>query len=194
MDEINREYTETQNENGSEQEVEVPLKAAPLQDPVIQAVQERDEYRDRMQRAQAELVNFKRRTADEKVETVKREKTRVFSTLLPIIDDFELAMQQDAKLTADPTWAAGIELIYRKLESVLAIEGLSTLPASAGDTFDPLFHEGLTYQAHPEYDEGQIVAILWKGYLLDGKLLRATQVSVAHKSQSASESNPQDKE
>ena len=81
MDEINREYTETQNENGCDQEVEVPLSEEPLQDPVIQAVQERDEYRDRMQRAQAELVNFKRRTADEKVETVKREKTRVFSTL-----------------------------------------------------------------------------------------------------------------
>ena len=194
MDEINRESARTENEDGPDEESTSASSRDLLQPMSSQLEQQRDEYQDRMQRAQAELVNFKRRTADEKIETVKREKTRVFSMLLPVIDDLELAMSQEEKLAADPTWAVGIELIYRKLESLLSNEGLDTLSVSTGDAFDPMFHEGLAYQVHPQYEERQIVAVLRKGYTLDGKLLRATQVSVAHKPQPPSESNAQDEE
>ncbi len=193
MDELNQESSAGERKSDP---VEEPNKA-PFPDAseiLLVVEQERDDYKDRMQRAQAEFVNFKRRNADEKVEIVKKEKVRVVSTLLPVLDDFELAMNQPERLIADPTWAAGIELIYRKLESILSSQGVSALTISGGDTFDPLLHEGITYQTYPEYTEGQIVQVLRSGYTLDGKLLRAAQVSVAHTSNPEIESNIEDSE
>jgi molecular chaperone GrpE len=193
MDELNQ---ESSTEEHKSDPVEEPNKA-PFPDAseiLLVVEQERDDYKDRMQRAQAEFVNFKRRNADEKVEIVKKEKVRVVSTLLPVLDDFELAMNQPERLIADPTWAAGIELIYRKLESILSNQGVSALTISEGAIFDPLLHEGITYQTYPKYTEGQIVQVLRRGYTLDDKLLRAAQVSVAHTPNPEIESNIEDRE
>jgi len=194
MDELNQ-------ESDRKDHMETPLDESTdisfediLQSSLAQLEHERDDYRDRMQRAQAEFINFKRRTAGENIETTRKEKARVVSILLPVVDDLDLAMNQQEKLTTEHTWATGIELIYRKLESALANEGLTAISVSPGDIFDPLLHEGLAYQAHLEYEEGQIVNILRKGYFLDNKLLRATQVSVAHKPQQDTASTTEDNE
>ena len=193
MDELNQESSAVEHGNDP---IEEPDTTSSQNAPeVLLAVEtERDDYKDRMQRAQAELINFRRRTADDRVEIVRKEKARFVSTLLPVLDDRALAMNQPERLIANPTWIEGIELIYRKLESILSTEGVSALTVSAGDVFDPLLHEGMTYQTYPEYAEGQIVQILRKGYTLDGKLLRAAQVSVAHTPQSHTESNVEDRE
>jgi len=193
MDELNQESSAVEHENDP---IEEPDRTSSQNAPeVLLAVEtERDDYKDRMQRAQAELINFRRRTADDRVEIVRKEKARFVSTLLPVLDDLALAMNQPERLIANPTWIEGIELIYRKLESILSTEGVSALTVSAGDVFDPLLHEGMTYQTYPEYAEGQIVQILRKGYTLDGKLLRAAQVSVAHAPQPHTESNVEDRE
>lgn len=194
MDELNQESAKAQQEDNLTEESDV-ISYEDTSHPALEQLEhERDDYKDRMQRAQAELINFKRRTADERIQTTKKEKSRIISNLLGVIDDLELAMQQQGKLAGDPTWAAGIELVYRKLEAALINEELNTIEVSPGDIFDPLLHEGLAYQAHPEYEEGQIVDVLRKGYLLDGKLLRAAQVSVAHKPQQFTESNMEGKE
>ena len=114
MDELNQESSAIEHENDLIEEPDrTSSQSAPEALLVVET--ERDDYKDRMQRAQAELINFRRRTADERVEIVRKEKARFVSTLLPVLDDLALAMNQPERLIANPTWIEGIELIYRRM-------------------------------------------------------------------------------
>ena len=134
-----------------------------------------DEYKDGWQRSVADFQNYRRRMEAEKAETYQTAIGSVIKRYLPILDDLERAL---ASRPADLAWADGIELIYRKLQSILDAEGLKRIEAE-GQMFDPHFHEAILQELSENYTSGQIIAVVQNGYMLGDRVIRPAQVRVA---------------
>ncbi len=134
------------------------------------------------QRAAADMVNFRKRTEQERNDLLKYGNTALILKILPVLDDFERAL---ATLPADKkqelSWVDGFLLIHRKLQSVLEAEGLKPIVA-LGETFDPTHHEAVLQEpvTDPSQD-GKVTGELQKGYTLNDRVIRPTMVKVGHK-------------
>ena len=128
------------------------------------------------QRAQADFMNFKRRSEQEKEELVKFANANLLLELLPVLDDFERALQHVPAKLARLAWVDGINLIYRKLRATLEAQGLTQIEA-LGKPFDPSVHEAVRQD---KGEEGIVIEEIRKGYQLHGKVLRPTMVVVGN--------------
>ena len=142
---------------------------------------ERDEYLDRLQRKQAEFENYKKRTEAERQQQSKRATIQLIAEILPILDDFERALETttDTSDTEQPdAYRTGIEQIYRKLTELLKKRGVTPIE-TLGKTFDPNFHEAVVHEESDDHKDGEIIEEYRRGYMLGSELLRASMVRVA---------------
>ena len=135
-----------------------------------------DNYLANWQRAQADFINFKRRTEQEKEEIRRSTQAGLMLNLLSVLDDFERALTAIPPDSEKPDWMDGIRLIERKLRTSLETLGLSPIQA-LGEPFDPHQHEAIR-QANGE--EGIVLEEVEKGYKLNDRILRATKVVVGN--------------
>ncbi len=168
-------------------DLSTPLKARPeavpeavptleeLQKELAEAQSQAAEYKDGWQRAVAEFQNYRKRVEAEKAESYQSAIGDITKRYLPVLDDLERAL---AACPADLAWAKGIELIYRKLQSILEAEGLRRIEAE-GQVFDPNFHEAISQEPSEDHASGQIIAVIRNGYMLGDKVVRPAQVRVA---------------
>jgi molecular chaperone GrpE len=133
-----------------------------------------ESYMANWQRAQADFVNFKRRTEQERNEVVMLASATLMLSLLPVLDDLERALENVSEKLSGFTWVDGIALIYRKLKATLESHGLSEIKA-LGEPFDPNCHEAALYA---EGEEGKVIEELQKGYKLHDRVLRPAMVKV----------------
>lgn len=145
-----------------------------LQKALAEEKEKSEKYLANWQRAQADFSNFKKRTEQEKTETIKFANSLLMSSLLPVLDDLERALGNVTPKMAKASWVEGIELIYRKLLTALEDQGLSRIEAEGKD-FDPNFHQAVLYE---EGEEGKVIEELQKGYMLADRLLRPSMVKV----------------
>jgi len=138
---------------------------------------ERDDYYDRLLRKTAEFDNYRRRTDRQRAELSQQIAGDVLETLLPIVDDFERALQAEAGPEAG-TYKKGVELIYKQLQDLLARRGVTAIEA-VGQPFDPQFHQAITYESSPGKAEGEVIEEVRRGYMLGERLLRPAMVKVA---------------
>lgn len=135
-----------------------------------------DELNDKYLRLFSEFDNFRKRTLKEKIELSKTASEEVITALLPVVDDFERAIQS---LPADETLKSqfeGIMLINAKFNRILEQKGLAEIE-SKGKNFDTDFHEALTNIPAPEPGlAGKVVDVVQKGYSLNGKVIRFAKV------------------
>ena len=103
----------------------------------------------------------------------------LLSKLLPILDDFERAFSVMPDSLKDDAWFSGIKLIQRKIESILETEKVQPIDAGPGDTFDPQYHQAVLHQETDEFEDGQIMTVVEKGYMLGKRVLRPSMVVVA---------------
>jgi molecular chaperone GrpE len=94
------------------------------------------------------------------------------------VDDLERAMKNCPTEIASTEWAQGIELIYRKLLSLLEAEGVTKIEAE-GQPFDPNLHEAISHEEVEGYQEGQIIEVVKQGYRVGERVLRPALVRVA---------------
>lgn len=135
--------------------------------------QEKDKYL----RLFAEFENFKKRTARERIELFKTAGQEVITAILPILDDFERAIDQTPKEHEE--LIKGFVLIKNKLTDVLKSNGLNVTETNVGDTFDAEIHEAITLiPATDESQKGKIIDITEKGYQLGDKIIRFPKVVV----------------
>ena len=135
--------------------------------------QEKDKYL----RLFAEFENFKKRTARERIELFKTAGQEVITAILPILDDFERAIDQSPKEHEE--LIKGFLLIKNKLTDVLKSNGLNVTETNVGDTFDAEIHEAITLiPATDESQKGKIIDITEKGYQLGDKIIRFPKVVV----------------
>ena len=128
------------------------------------------------QRAQADFINYKRRSEQEKEEVGKFANTVLMLSLLPILDDLERAFTSIPPHIARLTWVDGIRLIERKLQASLEAQGLSQIKA-LGEPFDPKLHEAAM---HAKGKEKIVIEELQKGYMLHDRVIRPTMVVVGN--------------
>jgi molecular chaperone GrpE len=148
---------------------------AELQKGLAEAQSQAAEYKDGWQRAVAEFQNYRKRVEAERAESYQNAIGDIAKRYLPVLDDMERAL---AARPADLAWAEGIELIYRKLQSILEAEGLKRIEAE-GQMFDPNFHEAISQEPSEDHASGQIIAVTRNGYMLGGRVIRPAQVRVA---------------
>jgi molecular chaperone GrpE len=160
-----------------EKEEELPVQEEDRES-VTRALNEEKEkaekYLANWQRAAADLINFKKRSEQEKAEIAKFANAVLVMSLLPILDDFERALDNVSIKLAGFTWVDGIRLIQRKLQAVLESQGLSQIEA-LGNDFDPAVHEAVLSE---EGEEGKVIEELQKGYKFHERVLRPAMVKV----------------
>jgi len=137
------------------------------------------EYLDGWQRARAEFANYRRRQDQERQEMHRSANATLMSRLLPVLDDLERAFQTLPYGLLSLTWIDGVALVHRKLEAILQAEGLAPVEVEPGQPFNPLLHEAITREVHEDFEEGQVIAEVQKGYKLGERLLRPTLVRVS---------------
>ena len=138
---------------------------------------ELEEMKDKYIRLYSEFDNFKRRTAKERIETIKTASESVLKAIIPVVDDFERSFKAMEDKTIDATLKEGAELIYNKLIKVLEQNGVKPMNTKIGEEFDPEQHEAITQTPVTEsHLKGKIVDVLEKGYYIYDKVIRFSKV------------------
>ena len=147
-----------------------------LEEALAEAKQKVEQYLANWQRTQADFVNYKRRSEQEREEIGKFANNQLILSLLPVLDDLERAFESITPQVARFKWVEGIRLIERKLQSALEAQGLSQIKA-LGEPFDPNLHEATM---HSKGEEGMVVQELQKGYMLHDRVIRPSIVVVGN--------------
>ena len=159
-----------------------PLDAVTAERDRLEA--EKSELQDRFLRAQAEFQNSRRRADKERLEFAEYASMEAVRTLLPILDDFERALQIES---ADQEYAKGMELIEQRFAAALQKLGLEPIVAQ-GQAFDPHMHHAVEMVETEEAPDQTVLAEYQRGYNFKGRLLRAAMVKVAVSPKSGGES------
>lgn len=136
-----------------------------------------DDLNDKYLRLFSEFDNYRKRTAKEKIELSKTASESIMVDLLPILDDFERALQTMENKETDANYE-GVLLIYNKFKRTLEQKGLEEINAKDA-TFDTDEHEALTnVPVTDEAQKGKVLDVIQKGYKLNGKVIRYARVVV----------------
>jgi molecular chaperone GrpE len=133
--------------------------------------------KDKYVRLFAEFENYKRRTAKERIDLFKSAGKEVLSSLIPVVEDFKRALNQEDPNQED---SQGIQLIYNKLQETLKNQGLEELEVKVGDSFDSEIHEAISQiPAQNDDQKGKIIDIIEGGYKLGEQVIKFPKVVVA---------------
>ena len=168
------------------------LEAVPAAEPELTREQQLEaelaDAKDRYLRTLAEVDNFKKRLARERVEERAYAAQDALQAVLPVADNLERALgaakAQAPEAGTDPLLEQlikGVDLVVRQLEDALRKQGVHPVDAALGQPFDPNSHQPLLQEASAEHPEGAILEVLQKGYRLGDRLLRPAMVKVATK-------------
>jgi molecular chaperone GrpE len=130
---------------------------------------------DGWQRTQADFQNYKKRLERDNELMYAAMKGDIVKRVLPALDDLERALQNRP---AGDAWANGIELIARKLQNMLDVEGVKRIDAE-GAQFDPKFHEAISHEPAEGVASGHVIEVVQNGYMLGERVIRPALVRVA---------------
>lgn len=152
-----------------------------VSDQIEAAKQQAAEANDRFLRLQADWDNYRRRTAQERLDERQRATEKLVVDLLPVIDDLERAIEHAGNLT-DPAakqFVEGVSAVCNKLVSVLNKEGVEVVNP-VGEAFDPLSHQAVSQIEDAEAYDETVAQVYQKGYRMGGKDIRTAMVVVTH--------------
>ncbi|HET7480579.1 MAG TPA: nucleotide exchange factor GrpE [Rubrobacteraceae bacterium] len=133
---------------------------------------ERDDYLDALRRLKAEFENSRKRQERERQRILQTASERLITELLPVLDNLDRALDHEGDIRE------GVRATRDQLADVLGREGLLPV-ASDGQSFDPNVHEAVMSQPSEDHEEGTIIQTFERGYVLNGKPIRAAKVVVA---------------
>jgi molecular chaperone GrpE len=136
---------------------------------------EKAELNERLMRRQADFENFRRRAERDRSDFVQFAGMEFARELLPVLDDFERAVQVEC---ADASYTKGVQLIYTRLFEALKKMGVEPMD-TVGKAFDPNLHQAIERVETDLADDQSVLGEFQKGYLYKGKLLRPAMVKVA---------------
>lgn len=158
-----------------------PVEAAPAEcadgDELRRVKAEIDHLREMYLRKLAEFDNYRKRIDRERQELRRTAAERLVSELLPVLDNFERAVQH-AEESEPAAFREGVAMIARQFADILQRSGLETVDPT-GQRFDPELHEAVQRIEGSEYAPGSIVGVFSRGYLFGGRLVRPAMVAVA---------------
>lgn len=136
------------------------------------------EYLEGWQRARAEFANARKRLERQRIDARRNATIEVVSKLLPILDDFDRAVENAPEEITDHDWFEGVALVHRKLRSILETLGIERIEA-VGQPFDPNYHEAVLREESDQYESGIVIKELQPGYRLEERVIRPSMVVVA---------------
>jgi molecular chaperone GrpE len=168
----------------AEQEISQPPDAPadsaggdePARDLALQ--DELDRCRDLLLRKAAEFDNYRKRTERERREQADRSVSDLLLELLPVLDDFERALNADVGRESVDAYRQGVELIHRQLLDLLKRRGVRPIDA-VGTAFDPYLHQAVTTEVVEGGRDGEVLEEFRRGYMIGERLLRPAMVKVA---------------
>ena len=152
-----------------------------VSDQIEAAKQQAAEANDRFLRLQADWDNYRRRTAQERLDERQRATEKLVVDLLPVIDDLERAIEHADNLTDPATkqFVEGVSAVCNKLVNVLNKEGVEVVNP-VGEAFDPLSHQAVSQIEDTEAYDETVAQVYQKGYRMGGKDIRTAMVVVTH--------------
>lgn len=136
------------------------------------------EYLEALQRERAAFINYRRRTDQERAETITYANAALLKKLLPVVDDFDRALAAIPEEATGTKWVEGVEIIARKLHNILEQEGVEPIEAN-GQTFDPNLHEAVAFEeGDGNGHEDTVSEVFSKGYKHRDRVLRPAMVKV----------------
>src|SRR2546425_912026 len=186
---MNKTEVEVENQNENQGDAAANEQLAPVEQGTLtpeqfeelkQRAAKADEHWDRLLRTTADFDNFKKRAAREKQEAIRFANEGLLQKLIPILDNFDMALSaaQNTQADAVKSLQTGINMIHQQLRSALVDAGLEEVEAT-GKPFDPNLHEAVSQQETTEVPEGDVVQQLRKGFKFRDRLLRPASVVVA---------------
>ena len=164
--------------SSSDETADNSMKLAELQQQLKEAQTKSAENLEGWQRTLADFANARRRFEKTQYEAQSNAKVELATELLPILDDFALAMGNVPANIAQDAWYKGVEMIPRKLQTILdrlSIEKIATV----GHPFDPTLHNAIMSEKSHEYESGIIIREFQLGYKVGDRILRTAVVAVA---------------
>lgn len=138
--------------------------------------QEKKEIFDQLLRLKADFENYKKRTGKEKGETYSRALEELSKNLLPVIDNFERAIEAGREVDTGG-FMEGVQMVYEQLMAVLQKEGLSRIDA-VGSQFDPEYHHAVLTECDESKEDNVVSEVFQNGYLFQDRLVRPAMVKV----------------
>lgn len=136
--------------------------------------QQIEDLNNKLMRLQADFINYKNRVEREKKNIYSYALEDIFSQLLPVLDNFERALNSMEK---DNSYYEGVKMIYDQMLDVLKKNGLKEIDC-LDKPFDPNFHHAVITE-DSDKEEGTILEVFQKGYMLNDKVIRPSMVKVA---------------
>lgn len=171
-----QEPTSDAAEQAAENEAEKPVEEA---DPLAEMEAKLAAQKDQYLRLMADFDNYRKNQLKKTNDLLTYGGEEAFKKLLPIIDDFERAVEHNEKTEDVAALREGFKLIYGKLRTYLEQNGVTVIPAAAGDEFDENVHEAITMCPAPAPElKGKLVDCATKGYKYKDKVIRIAKVVV----------------
>ena len=169
-------------------EIKEEIKAEELEEEIELLRKELENYKkieeehvDRIKRLQADYDNYRKRTLREHLEHIKRANKDLIKKLLPVIDNFEIAIDAGKKMKKEESdFLKGVEMIYENLMELLKKENVKVINPK-GEEFNPEVCEAAVTEAVKDVDEGIVLDVIRKGYMIDDFLIRPAVVKVCKK-------------
>ncbi len=146
-------------------------------DPLAELEADVMKWRELAVRTAADLDNFRKRSAREREDAIRYANQSLLEDLLPVIDNFEMGMQAAAQDKSSMIYI-GMDMVRRQLNDFLAAQGVTEVPAE-GKVFDPNVHEAVSHEVAADSEDGKVLRVHRRGYMLRDRLLRPATVVVA---------------
>ncbi len=147
-------------------------------DPIAALQIDIEKFRDLALRSQADLDNYRKRSAREKEEAIRYANASLIEDLLPVLDNFSLGLEAAKQSEGGEAIVLGLGMVQRQFEDFLSNHGITPVDA-VGQPFDPNLHEALGQEPSDDVPEGQILRQARRGYRLRDRLIRPANVIVS---------------
>jgi len=137
-----------------------------------------DKWRNLAHRNQAELENFRKRMARDKMDAIQYSNLGLLEELLPIIDNFEMGLMAAKDESEESVIYQGMSMVFKQMQNFLTEHGVEAIE-SVNQNFDPNFHEAIEQRYDSEVPEGEVIQEIRRGYKCKDRLLRASNVVVS---------------
>ncbi len=175
---MTRENTKTKDESHKIKKKEVKRKSGKQAVDLKKIKEENAQLKDQLLRKAAEFDNYRKRTEREFLSRIQNANERLITELLPVLDDFDRSLAHADDAENNEVLIEGFELIFKKMHAILEKEGLEPIEA-IGHEFDPDKHDALMQIESEDKESGTILEEHLKGYNLNDKVIRHSQVLVA---------------
>lgn len=162
----------------SEKKIPPAGKSKILKQKLHEAEQKIAELQDQLLRTAAEFDNYKKRRESELGSFIANANADLIANILPVLDDLERSLKIDPASGDLNSFFQGVELIYKNLIRILENQGVKPI-AAVGQPFDPEKHAALMQVESKDYPSGTVVEEHVKGYTMNGRVLRHSQVLVS---------------